>query len=1009
MVKKKLLLGMSLLFMGVGMQAQSIATEQMDERFNNDDNKIPFGWFAKGWSVENGLISSKSSSSFGGFDPSTITGGGEGGSPMDNFDMSSLFGSNETYWLLTPPVDVKQGEQMVFSAKKKKDDSGIGGGSGGGMDMGMGSFFAVERSVYGSNKWVKVQDLYDDLGDDLKEFTVTAEASGEFRYRFRTSTGVSIDSVAGFHIDNQAPDLYIVIEDTETSFVPYGVCTVDSTKTFCVINTGTGPMDVAMTLSNSSYFKMSANEVHVEPGDTARVDVTFIYSAGTVGWNASEITFTASDNRLSVQKVGVSAIISEPGCWVEDFNGQKKTPYGWFTEGWEWSDSTMTVKSGSNPMAGGGGYLMTPPLDVRDTRNPLVFAVKKGGGSGFDMSAMMDMFMGGSGSLLTVEKSVYGSNHWDKVHEFTDSIDKKYHTLAVTGLEAGKYRFRFKSSSTLSIDSVAGFRIDNNAPDLYVTVDSAAVDRYSFGMKKANSTKQFVVMNTGTGTLQVNMATKTGLFDVSPKSLTIAAGDSAFVEVSFVYDANLLGEKDDVVTFTPTDNRIVSQSIALKAYATYTDAWEENFEPEVEYVGDDEKSFPVPEGWETDGWVLKKGGGGGLASMIGGGNSSWQANSTDNTYYLITPTLQANQGDMLYFEVNMGGGMASMFGGGTTTPLTIHYDRNGDGNWQKFGDFTRSDAIIFVAPYSGKYRLKFTGKDVTLDNFMGFRAPLEEIAIYDGQDNSAVLQQYDGQTVNVNYDRVLSAVDNGDGTWKSKAYTICLPYEFDFNKYYEKDQVKLYRLVLVDDYYNEFIFTNDFPVASAGLGYLAVVNYGSVNLNAVNAKITASLKHEELADYTAVYSYKDFKDKKTDFEPIGTWRGTFKDIGNEEATAMAAYANFGEGKMKIICSDSEYERTGYLGAFRAFYEPKNHKSIGKKSCDMKFIQTLAGDLDEVAIEDFPADAFADDEATGIDSPVFHIIEADGTHTYYDLQGRQLEGKPAHRGLYITDGKVVVVE
>ena len=43
MVKKKLLLGMSLLFMGVGMQAQSIATEQMDERFNNDDNKIPFG------------------------------------------------------------------------------------------------------------------------------------------------------------------------------------------------------------------------------------------------------------------------------------------------------------------------------------------------------------------------------------------------------------------------------------------------------------------------------------------------------------------------------------------------------------------------------------------------------------------------------------------------------------------------------------------------------------------------------------------------------------------------------------------------------------------------------------------------------------------------------------------------------------------------------------------------------------------------------------------------------
>ena len=990
---------MLLLLTGASMRAQSIAAEQMDERFN-DGTKIPFGWFAKGWSVENGLISSDSSSSFGGFDPSTM---GDGGNGTPEFDMSSFFGSNETYWLLTPPVDVKQGEQMVFSAKKKSsDDSGMGGGSGG-MDMGMGSFFVVERSVYGSNKWVKVQDFYDDLGDDLKEFTVTAPSSGEFRYRFRTSTGVSIDSVAGFHIDNQAPDLYIVVEDTETSFVPYGVCTVDSTKTFFIINTGTGPMDVAMTLSNSSYFKISTNEVHVQPGDTARVDVTFVYSAGSVGWNASEITFTASDNRLSVQKVGVSAIISESGCWVEDFNAQKQTPYGWFTEGWEWSDSAMAVKSGDNPMAGGGGYLMTPPLDVRGKNDPLIFAVKKGGGDGFDMSAMMDMFMGGSGSLLTVEKSVYGSNHWDKVHEFTDSIDKEYHTLAVTGFEAGKYRFRFKSSSTLVIDSVAGYRIDNNAPDLYVTVDSSAVDRFSYGMQKSNSTKRFIVMNTGTGTLQVDVATGTDFFDATPKSLSIAAGDSAFVDVTFVYDAYFLGEHNDVITFTPADKRIVAQTIDLKAYATYTDAWDENFEPEVEYVGDDEKSFPVPDGWETDGWVLKKGDGGGLASMMGGGNSSWQANSTDNTYYLITPTLQANKGDMLYFEVNMGGGMASMFGGGTTTPLTIHYDRNGDGNWQKFGDFTDSEAVIFIAPYSGNYRLKFTGKDVTLDNFMGFKTPLEEIAIYDGQDNSAVLQQYDGQTVNVNYDRVLSAVDNGDGTWKSKAYTICLPYEFDFNKYYEKDQVKLYRLVLVDDYYYEFVFTNDFPVASAGLGYLAVVNYGSVNLNAVNAKITASLKHEELADYTAVYSYKDFKDKKTNFEPIGTWRGTFNTIGNEEATAMAAYGNFGEGQMKIICSDSEYERTGYIPTFRAFYEPKNHQSIGKKSCEMKFIQTLAGDLDEIEIEDFPADAYGDDEATGIDSPVFHIIEADGSHRYFDLQGRQLNNKP-RTGIYIMNGK-----
>ena len=33
-MKKKLLISMLLLFVGVSMQAQSVATEQMDERFN---------------------------------------------------------------------------------------------------------------------------------------------------------------------------------------------------------------------------------------------------------------------------------------------------------------------------------------------------------------------------------------------------------------------------------------------------------------------------------------------------------------------------------------------------------------------------------------------------------------------------------------------------------------------------------------------------------------------------------------------------------------------------------------------------------------------------------------------------------------------------------------------------------------------------------------------------------------------------------------------------------------
>ena len=49
-MKNKLLISVLLLFVGMGMKAQSITEEQMDERFNNG-SKMPYGWFAEGWTA----------------------------------------------------------------------------------------------------------------------------------------------------------------------------------------------------------------------------------------------------------------------------------------------------------------------------------------------------------------------------------------------------------------------------------------------------------------------------------------------------------------------------------------------------------------------------------------------------------------------------------------------------------------------------------------------------------------------------------------------------------------------------------------------------------------------------------------------------------------------------------------------------------------------------------------------------------------------------------------------
>ena len=114
MKQRSILLTMLLLMVGVSMQAQSVSDKQMDERFN--DNKLPYGWYTEGWEVDSTGVAQKKSSSF----------------DMEHFDISKLMGDDDSYnYLMTPPLSVKSGEVLSFSAKK-----GEGGNSGLGSFMG---------------------------------------------------------------------------------------------------------------------------------------------------------------------------------------------------------------------------------------------------------------------------------------------------------------------------------------------------------------------------------------------------------------------------------------------------------------------------------------------------------------------------------------------------------------------------------------------------------------------------------------------------------------------------------------------------------------------------------------------------------------------------------------------------------------------------------------------------------------------------------------------------------
>ena len=287
----------------------------------------------------------------------------------------------------------------------------------------------------------------------------------------------------------------------------------------------------------------------------------------------------------------------------------------------------------------------------------------------------------------------------------------------------------------------------------------------------------------------------------------------------------------------------------------------------------------------------------------------------------------------------------------------------------------------------------------------GYLWSVPHISLIDLADNSEALAKYDGHLAHVTYNRALSAINNGDGTWTSKAYTVCLPYDIYLAKMEEQaGDAKLYRLMSVTNDY-EFIFTNDFNYISAGIPYVAVINKGTFYLDAEKVKINAT--PSETASINKVYDTFDGA-LSEEGKHVGWWRGTFRNIENEEGSQMHAFG-LSNGQWKIVRNDTERYRKGYIPTFRAYYVPLEF--TGNWVYESKFIYTQAGDEPDYLQTQFPAGDFDSDlpddygDTTGI-NPVIHTIDRDGTHRYFDLQGRLLPGPPA-KGVYIQNGKKTV--
>ena len=271
------------------------------------------------------------------------------------------------------------------------------------------------------------------------------------------------------------------------------------------------------------------------------------------------------------------------------------------------------------------------------------------------------------------------------------------------------------------------------------------------------------------------------------------------------------------------------------------------------------------------------------------------------------------------------------------------------------------------------------------------------VELMDGMTDFSILSKFGEQEVNASLEgRELSAVQQADGTWQSRAYTLCLPFYAEL--FGTGCDFTIYSKAEVTEN-NELLFTEEMlPFLYPGNAYLIVVNEGTLRLQEEGVTLVAEADEADEWENAVPFNY-------VDEQTAGYWLGSLKTIGHDEAVSRKAFTLASDGSFQRITDENP---TWKWPAFRATFCATDLMTADKLTT--KYQLDANGEEEEdrslPAPESYQGDN--DGEATAI-APVIHTINLDGTERWFDLSGRQLSGKPAKKGVYIHRGKKQVVK
>ena len=266
-----------------------------------------------------------------------------------------------------------------------------------------------------------------------------------------------------------------------------------------------------------------------------------------------------------------------------------------------------------------------------------------------------------------------------------------------TGIHAGEGgELTFKAvaklgETTFTTETVVTINVIAAAPKFALYKNETTVENNTvvdFGITSAAAAETYTIKNEGNAALTLNSITAPEGFTVTPEltadNKTIAVGASLDITVTMTTATGKKSGNVDIKYQVAGEEKTFT--LAVKGRTVSEGTWVETFDADN-----------MPEGWMNSGW------------RVSIDNSIY---SSDATSTLITPRLSATKYQTLNFDIVKNNDNAEL-------TVEISTDRQ---NWTIVtGIASTVGEKSIQAPATGNYYIRFTGRYIYLDNFIGWK------------------------------------------------------------------------------------------------------------------------------------------------------------------------------------------------------------------------------------------------------------------------------------------------